>query len=46
MEVVIMFEVVKEINEEYVILFNGTFFECQDYVKANNLKLSDDLFIR
>lgn len=41
-----MFEVVMEINNEYKVLFNGKFSECQDYVKANNLILNDNLFIR
>ena len=40
-----MFQVMQEIGEEYLILFNGTFQECQEYVKENKLTLSDTLFI-
>ena len=41
-----MFEVVKEIEGNFEILFNGKFSECQEFVKENNLVLDWNLFIR
>lgn len=40
-----MFQVMQEIGDDYLILFNGTFQECKNYVNENKLVLSDCLFI-
>ena len=41
-----MFEVIEETKNDFKILFAGSFSQCIEYIKNNNLILSWELFIR